>query len=41
LYEVLDVGRRLVEGRMRQLDAEADARHAVIALERSVGRACR
>jgi cobalt-zinc-cadmium efflux system outer membrane protein len=41
LYAVLEVSRRLVDGRMRLLDAEADVRRATIALERSMGRSCR
>ena len=41
LFNVLDVSRRLVDGRMRQLDAEADAFKARIALERAIGRYCR
>jgi cobalt-zinc-cadmium efflux system outer membrane protein len=41
LFNVLDVGRRLVDGRMRQLDAEADLIHARISLERAIGRYCR
>jgi cobalt-zinc-cadmium efflux system outer membrane protein len=41
LLSVLDVGRRLVDGRMRQLDAEADLFRSRIALERAIGRDCR
>ena len=41
LFNVLDVSRRLVDGRMRQLDAEADLLRARIALERAIGRYCR
>ena len=41
LFNVLDVSRRLVDGRMRQLDAEADLFRARIALERAIGRYCR
>jgi len=41
LINVLDVSRRLVDGRMRQLDAEADVFRARIALERAIGRYCR
>ena len=41
LFALLDVSRRLVDGRTRLLDAEADLRRATIALERSMGRSCR
>ena len=41
LLSVLDVGRRLIDGRMRQLDAEADLFKSRIALERAIGRDCR
>ena len=41
LLGVLDVGRRLIDGRMRQLDAEADLFKSRIALERAIGRDCR
>jgi cobalt-zinc-cadmium efflux system outer membrane protein len=41
LLNVLDVSRRLVDGRMRQLDAEADVFRARIALDRAIGRYCR
>jgi cobalt-zinc-cadmium efflux system outer membrane protein len=40
LFTLLDVSRRLVDGRTRLLDAEADLQRATIALERSIGRAC-
>jgi outer membrane protein, heavy metal efflux system len=40
LFSLLDVSRRLVDGRLRLLDAEADLQRATIALERSIGRAC-
>ena len=40
LFTLLDVGRRLVDGRTRLLDAEADLQRATIALERSIGRSC-
>jgi len=40
LFTLLDVNRRLVDGRTRQLDAEADLQRAAIALERSIGRSC-
>jgi cobalt-zinc-cadmium efflux system outer membrane protein len=40
LYGLLDVSRRLVDGRTRLLDAEADLRRATIGLERSMGRSC-
>ena len=40
LFMLLDVSRRLVDGRMRLLDAEADLQRATIALERSIGRSC-
>ena len=41
LFNVLDVSRRLVDARMRQVDAEADLFHARIALDRAMGRYCR
>lgn len=41
LFAVLDVSRRLVDGRMRQLDAEADLYRSRITLERAIGRYCR
>jgi outer membrane protein TolC len=41
LFTVLDVSRRLVDGRMRQLDAEMDLFRARIALERAIGGSCR
>jgi cobalt-zinc-cadmium efflux system outer membrane protein len=40
LLSLLDVSRRLVDGRLRLLDAEADLQRATIALERSIGRSC-
>ena len=40
LFNVLDVSRRLVDGRMRALDAEADSFRARISLERALGRYC-
>jgi cobalt-zinc-cadmium efflux system outer membrane protein len=40
LFNLLDVSRRLVDGRTRLLDAEADLQRAAIALERSIGRSC-
>ena len=40
LFTLIDVNRRLVEGRTRQLDADADLQRAAIALERSIGRSC-
>ena len=40
LFMLLDASRRLVDGRMRLLDAEADLQRATIALERSIGRSC-
>jgi len=40
LYALLDVSRRLVDGRTRLLDAEADLIRAMIALERSMGHSC-
>lgn len=40
LFALLDVSRRLVDGRSRLLDAEADLQRATIALERSIGRSC-
>lgn len=41
LFNVLDVNRRLVDSRMRQLDAEADLYRSRISLERALGRSCR
>jgi hypothetical protein len=40
LFTLLDTSRRLVDGRTRLLDAEADLQHAMIALERGMGRSC-
>ncbi len=40
LFMLLDVSRRLVDGRVRLLDAEADLQRATIGLERSIGRSC-
>jgi len=40
LLLLLDVSRRLIDGRTRLLDAEADLLRATIALERSMGRLC-
>jgi outer membrane protein, heavy metal efflux system len=40
LLSLLDVSRRLVDGRTRLLDAEADLQRARIALERNIGRSC-
>jgi len=40
LFNVLDVSRRLVDGRTRQLEAEADLFRARISLERAIGRYC-
>ena len=40
LLTLLDVSRRLVEGRTRLLDTEGDLQRATIALERSIGRSC-
>jgi len=40
LFALLDVSRRLVDGRTRLLDADADQQRATIALERSIGRSC-
>jgi cobalt-zinc-cadmium efflux system outer membrane protein len=40
LFTLLEVSRRLVDGRTRLLDAEADLQRATIALERSIGRSC-
>jgi cobalt-zinc-cadmium efflux system outer membrane protein len=40
LFTLLDVGRRLVDGRMRQLDAEAALQKAFINLDRTIGRSC-
>ena len=41
LLNVLDVSRRIVDGRMQQLNAEADLLKARIALDRAMGRYCR
>ncbi len=41
LLNVLDVSRRLVDGRTRQLDADTDLVRSRIALERALGRYCR
>jgi cobalt-zinc-cadmium efflux system outer membrane protein len=41
LFSVLDVSRRLVDSRMRQLDAEADLYRSRISLERAMGTSCR
>jgi cobalt-zinc-cadmium efflux system outer membrane protein len=41
LLNVLDVSRRLVDGRMLQLHAEADLLRSRISLERALGRYCR
>jgi outer membrane protein TolC len=40
LFSLLDVSRRLVDGRLQLLNAEADLQRATIALERSIGRSC-
>lgn len=40
LLSLLDAGRRLVQARTRQLDAEMDRQRAAVALERSLGHAC-
>jgi len=40
LFNVLEVSRRLVDSRMRALDAEADLFRARISLERALGRYC-
>jgi cobalt-zinc-cadmium efflux system outer membrane protein len=40
LFALLDVGRRLVDGRMRQLDAEAALEKALVNLDRTIGRSC-
>lgn len=40
LFSLLDVGRRRVDGRMRQLDAEAALQKALVNLDRSIGRSC-
>ncbi|MGH9256097.1 MAG: TolC family protein [Vicinamibacterales bacterium] len=40
LLTILDVNRRLVQARLRQLEVELDLDRAAIALDRSVGRAC-
>ena len=41
LFTVLDVSRRLVDSRMRQLDAEANLFRTRIALDRAIGHSCR
>ena len=41
LLNVLDVSRRLVDGRTQQLNAEADLLRSRIALDRALGRYCR
>lgn len=41
LFNVLDVSRRLVDGRMQQLNAEADLLRSRIALDRAMGRYCK
>jgi cobalt-zinc-cadmium efflux system outer membrane protein len=40
LFALLDSSRRLVEGRTRLLEAEADLERATIELERNIGRSC-
>ena len=40
LLSLLDVGRRLVQARIRALDAGIELRRAVIGVERNVGRSC-
>ena len=40
LFTLLDVGRRLIDGRMRQLDAEAALQKALVNLDRTIGRSC-
>jgi cobalt-zinc-cadmium efflux system outer membrane protein len=40
LFVLLDVGRRLVDGRLRQLDAEAALERALVNLDRTIGRSC-
>lgn len=40
LFVLLDASRRLIDARMRRLDADADLQRATIALERSIGRTC-
>jgi outer membrane protein, heavy metal efflux system len=40
LFVLLDVGRRLIDGRMRLLESEAALQKAFISLERSIGRSC-
>jgi cobalt-zinc-cadmium efflux system outer membrane protein len=40
LFGMLDVSRRLVDGRMRLLEAEAALQKALVTLERSIGRSC-
>ena len=41
LLNVLDASRRLVDGRMQQLNAEADLWRSRIGLDRAMGRYCR
>jgi cobalt-zinc-cadmium efflux system outer membrane protein len=40
LFTLLDASRRLVDGRIRLIDSEADLQRAAIAVERSIGRSC-
>ena len=40
LFTLLDVGRRLIDGRMRQLEAEAALQKALVNLDRTIGRSC-
>ncbi len=40
LFNLLDVSRRLVDGRTQLLAAEAGLQTATIAVERSIGRSC-
>jgi cobalt-zinc-cadmium efflux system outer membrane protein len=40
LFSLLDVGRRLVDGRTRQLDAEAALQKSLVNLDRTIGRSC-
>jgi cobalt-zinc-cadmium efflux system outer membrane protein len=40
LFALLDVNRRLIDGRTRLLDAEANLYRATIMLERAIGRSC-
>jgi outer membrane protein, heavy metal efflux system len=40
IFVLLDVGRRLIDGRLRALESEATLQKALVGLERSIGRSC-